>query len=53
MLLNKVASLDPQFKSLPFLSTEDQQTIVSSVETEVVKLALSNSASSKGSISPM
>ena len=53
MLLNEAAFLDPRFQSLLFLSDEDRQTIVSSVGAEVVKLALSNTASSTGSISPM
>ena len=40
MPLNKAAFLDPQFKTLPFVSDEDQQIITSSVEAEVAKLAV-------------
>ena len=48
MLLNKAAFLDPRFKALPFLSDEDRQMIGSSVEAEVVKLALISSTNTTG-----
>ena len=48
MLLNKTAFLDARFKALPFLSDEEQQNLLSSVEAETVKLALRSTASSTG-----
>ena len=45
MLLNKTTSLDARFKALPFLSDEERQSLLSSVEAETVKLALSSTAS--------
>ena len=48
MLLNKTAFLDARFKALPFLSDEERQNLLSSIEAETVKLALNSATSSTG-----